>query len=123
MHVALAKQLRLYKPPPNVEDTKEQWIKEHAGKVISQVGFLESATPIARNPERFTPKRATILITKRFTLWFLSFDGHCLIYQFQEIKILFGYHFEYDDWLHVTFRFLFLFKLREIGKKNESFLF
>ncbi|KAF8028593.1 hypothetical protein BT93_E1276 [Corymbia citriodora subsp. variegata] len=60
---ALAQQLRLYKPPPpDSEDAEEQRIEEAAGKVVSQVGFPESATPIARDPERFTPKRAAVLI-------------------------------------------------------------
>lgn len=61
---ALAQQLRLYKPPPpDSEDAEEERIEEAAGKVVSQVGFPESATPIARDhPERFTPKRAAVLI-------------------------------------------------------------
>lgn len=60
--VALAQQLRLYKPPPSSEDAEEQRVEETAGKVVSQVGFPESATPIAGDPERFTPKRAAVLI-------------------------------------------------------------
>ncbi|XP_030552360.1 nudix hydrolase 15, mitochondrial-like isoform X2 [Rhodamnia argentea] len=60
--VGLAQQLRLYKPPPSFDDAEEQRIEEAAGKVVSQVGFPESATPIARDPERFTPKRAAVLI-------------------------------------------------------------
>ncbi|XP_030460161.1 nudix hydrolase 15, mitochondrial-like [Syzygium oleosum] len=60
--VALAQQLRLYKPPPDFEDAEEQRIEETAGKVVSQVGFPESATPMARDPGRFTPKRAAVLI-------------------------------------------------------------
>lgn len=58
----MAQQLRLYKPPPSAEDAEEQRIEETAGKVVSQVGFPESATPIAGDPERFTPKRAAVLI-------------------------------------------------------------
>ncbi|KAF8413786.1 hypothetical protein HHK36_001779 [Tetracentron sinense] len=60
----LAQQLRLYKPPPsftNDDDLEEQRIEESAGKVVSQVGFAESSTPIA-HPERFRPKRAAVLI-------------------------------------------------------------
>ncbi|KAK3431258.1 hypothetical protein EUGRSUZ_E02668 [Eucalyptus grandis] len=60
---ALAQQLRLYKPPPpDSEDAEEERIEEAAGKVVSQVGFPESATPIAGDPGRFTPKRAAVLI-------------------------------------------------------------
>ncbi|KAL3739956.1 hypothetical protein ACJRO7_021263 [Eucalyptus globulus] len=61
---ALAQQLRLYKPPPpDSEDAEEERIEEAAGKVVSQVGFPESATPIAGDHrERFTPKRAAVLI-------------------------------------------------------------
>ena len=33
-----------------------------AGKVVLQVGFVESATPIAQQSERFRPKRAAVLI-------------------------------------------------------------
>uniref|UniRef100_A0A5B7A9L7 Nudix hydrolase domain-containing protein n=1 Tax=Davidia involucrata TaxID=16924 RepID=A0A5B7A9L7_DAVIN len=60
----LAQQLRLYKPPPTFDDTdvEEQKIEESAGKVVSQVGFAESATPIAHQSERFRPKRAAVLI-------------------------------------------------------------
>lgn len=62
----LARQLRLYKPPPpkidETTDVEEQRIEESAGKVVSQVGFVESATPIAGKPEGFRPKRASVLI-------------------------------------------------------------
>ncbi|KAL7212921.1 hypothetical protein ACSBR2_015592 [Camellia fascicularis] len=60
----LARQLRLYKPPPTSDesDIEEQRIEESAGKLVSQVGFVESATPIASQPERFKPKRAAVLI-------------------------------------------------------------
>ncbi|XP_057949949.1 nudix hydrolase 15, mitochondrial-like [Malania oleifera] len=63
----LARQLRLYKPPPqtppsddDTDDIEEQRIEESARKVLSQVGFAESATSIV--PERFRPKRAAVLI-------------------------------------------------------------
>ncbi|XP_052182523.1 nudix hydrolase 15, mitochondrial-like [Diospyros lotus] len=63
---ALAQQLRLYKPPPTSGDADdaedEQKLEESAGKVVSQVGFPESATPIAAQPQRFRPKRAAVLI-------------------------------------------------------------
>ncbi|CAN1810529.1 Nudix hydrolase 15, mitochondrial [Linum perenne] len=58
--LALAQQLRLYQPPP--EEIEEQAMEDTAGKVITQVGFQESATPIAGNPDRFRPKRAAVLI-------------------------------------------------------------
>ncbi|XP_028110356.1 uncharacterized protein LOC114308864 isoform X3 [Camellia sinensis] len=60
----LARHLRLYKPPPTFDesDIEEQRIEESAGKLVSQVGFVESATPIASQPERFKPKRAAVLI-------------------------------------------------------------
>ncbi|KAJ4703596.1 nudix hydrolase 15, mitochondrial-like [Melia azedarach] len=61
--VALAQQLRLYKPPPcSEDDAEEQKIQETASKVVSQVGFQESVTPIAKDPERFRPKKAAVLI-------------------------------------------------------------
>ncbi|KAK9265627.1 hypothetical protein L1049_010098 [Liquidambar formosana] len=66
--ITLARQLRLYKPPPTIfdeedDDIEEQRIEEAAGKVVSQVGFAESVTPIAfHRPERFRPKRAAVLI-------------------------------------------------------------
>ncbi|GFY91923.1 nudix hydrolase homolog 15 [Actinidia rufa] len=60
---ALARQLRMYKPPPTIDESEEeQRIEEIAGKVVSQVGFVESATPIAQQSERFRPKRAAVLI-------------------------------------------------------------
>ncbi|XVF87374.1 hypothetical protein PTKIN_Ptkin18bG0115100 [Pterospermum kingtungense] len=58
---ALAQQLRHYKPP-SLDDNEEQVIEEAAGKVVSQVGFQESVTPVAQNPENFRPKRAAVLI-------------------------------------------------------------
>ncbi|KAI7999936.1 hypothetical protein LOK49_LG09G00834 [Camellia lanceoleosa] len=60
----LARQLRLYTPAPTFDesDIEEQRIEESAGKLVSQVGFVESATPIAGQPERFKPKRAAVLI-------------------------------------------------------------
>ncbi|CAK9321082.1 unnamed protein product [Citrullus colocynthis] len=60
--VALAQQLRLYKPPLLLDDIEEPSSEESNGKVVSQVGFPESATPISRDPERFRPKRAAVLI-------------------------------------------------------------
>lgn len=59
---ALAQQLRLYKPPPLWDDIDEPSSEESNGKVVSQVGFPESATPISRDPERFRPKKAAVLI-------------------------------------------------------------
>ena len=61
--LALAQQLRHYKPPPcSLDDNEERIIEEAAGKVFSQVGFQESVTPVAQNPEKFRPKRAAVLI-------------------------------------------------------------
>ncbi|KAI4296866.1 hypothetical protein L6164_036786 [Bauhinia variegata] len=60
--VALAQQLRLYKHPPFLDETEEQSVEESDGKVVSQVGFPESATPIAQQSEKFKPKRAAVLI-------------------------------------------------------------
>ncbi|BFG27887.1 hypothetical protein CerSpe_141610 [Prunus speciosa] len=62
--LALAQQLRLYKPPPfsSDDDIEEQRNEEIAHKVVSQVGFAESNTPIAQDPERFTPRRAAVLL-------------------------------------------------------------
>lgn len=66
---ALAQQLRLYKPPPPIDDDSKDDIQEETGKVVSQVGFAESSTPIAQNLEQerekeewFKPKRAAVLI-------------------------------------------------------------
>ncbi|XXG61494.1 hypothetical protein AAC387_Pa05g0092 [Persea americana] len=62
---ALAQQLRLYKPPPSPpssdDDEEEEKRQESARKVVSQLGFAESAAPIP-NPPKFTPKRAAVLI-------------------------------------------------------------
>ncbi|KAF5729153.1 hypothetical protein HS088_TW21G01311 [Tripterygium wilfordii] len=61
--LALAQQLRLYKAPsPSDDEIEERRIEETAGKVVSQVGFQESVTPVAADPERFRPKRAAVLI-------------------------------------------------------------
>lgn len=60
--LALAQHLRLYKPPPFPDDLAEQSIEENGGKVVSQVGFQESATPIPQHPEKFKPKKAAVLI-------------------------------------------------------------
>ncbi|CAI8618307.1 unnamed protein product [Vicia faba] len=60
--LALAQHLRLYKPPPFPEDIFEQSIEEESGgKVVSQLGFPESATKI-QHPEKFKPKKAAVLI-------------------------------------------------------------
>ncbi|KAJ4846861.1 hypothetical protein Tsubulata_011859 [Turnera subulata] len=61
--ITLAQQLRLYKAPSTpLDEIEEQRIEEAAGKVVSQVGFQESATPVAKDPERFRPKRAAVLV-------------------------------------------------------------
>ncbi|KAK7400651.1 hypothetical protein VNO78_11890 [Psophocarpus tetragonolobus] len=60
--LALAQHLRQYKAPSFPEDIVEQSIEESGGKVVSQVGFPESATPIDQNPEKFRPKKAAVLI-------------------------------------------------------------
>ncbi|KAK3039929.1 hypothetical protein RJ639_027764 [Escallonia herrerae] len=61
--MALARQLRLYQPPPTMDESEEERrVEESAEKVVSQVGFAESATPIANQTERFRPKRAAVLI-------------------------------------------------------------
>ncbi|KAM6557660.1 hypothetical protein CsatB_004679 [Cannabis sativa] len=62
--VALAQQLRHYKAPrmPFDDDSEEATSEESAGKVVSQVGVVESATPISRNSQRFKQKRAAVLI-------------------------------------------------------------
>ncbi|XP_024029267.1 nudix hydrolase 15, mitochondrial isoform X2 [Morus notabilis] len=60
--VALAQQLRLYKPTPTPLDADAEDDEEAAGKVVSQLGFAESAAPITRDPQRFRPKRAAVLI-------------------------------------------------------------
>lgn len=61
--ITLAQQLRLYKPPsPSPDEIEEQTIEETAGKVVSQLGFQESATPIPKDPQRFSPKRAAVLV-------------------------------------------------------------
>ncbi|KAJ8761511.1 hypothetical protein K2173_001646 [Erythroxylum novogranatense] len=62
--VNLAQQLRLYKPPPpSPDEIEEQNTEEEAaGKIVTQVGFQESATPLALDPQRFKPKRAAVLV-------------------------------------------------------------
>ncbi|RVW29666.1 Nudix hydrolase 15, mitochondrial [Vitis vinifera] len=61
----LARQLRLYKPSPppsdDYDDLEERGSEEAAGKVVSQVGFAESATSVEYEG-RFRPKRAAVLI-------------------------------------------------------------
>lgn len=46
----------------NDEAEEEERIQESAGKVVSQVGFAESSTPIVHQQERFRPKKAAVLI-------------------------------------------------------------
>ncbi|CAK9134667.1 unnamed protein product [Ilex paraguariensis] len=62
--IALAQQLRLYKPPPTLDDTddEEQRTEESVGKVVPQLGFAYSATPVFNQPKKFTPNRAAVLI-------------------------------------------------------------
>ncbi|KAL2494749.1 Nudix hydrolase 15 [Forsythia ovata] len=63
--MALAQQLRQYKPPPTPfdDDEEERKMEESAGKLVSQLGFAESVTPVAQQPpESFRPKRAAVLI-------------------------------------------------------------
>ncbi|GMH05492.1 hypothetical protein Nepgr_007332 [Nepenthes gracilis] len=66
--LALAQQLRLYKPPPPAGDDPED-IEPNTNKVISQVGFAESSAPIGsiqteerKNEEWFKPKTGAVLI-------------------------------------------------------------
>ncbi|KAJ0017413.1 hypothetical protein Pint_10461 [Pistacia integerrima] len=59
----LAQQLRHYKPPPScLDELEEQQIQETTGKVVSQLGFEESVTPVVRDPQWFRPKKAAVLI-------------------------------------------------------------
>ncbi|XP_002522533.2 nudix hydrolase 15, mitochondrial [Ricinus communis] len=52
--MALAHQLRFYKPPSaSPDEIEEQTI---------EVGFQESVTPIPKDPQRFRPKRAAVLV-------------------------------------------------------------
>ncbi|KAM1342807.1 hypothetical protein ACFX2F_007080 [Malus domestica] len=69
--IALAQKLHIYKPPPFPydDDIEEQRIEETAGKVVSQVGFAKSDTPVAKDPEKFRPKRAAVLICPAQSLW------------------------------------------------------
>ncbi|KAL8468175.1 hypothetical protein ACS0TY_031420 [Phlomoides rotata] len=61
--MVLAQQLRFYKPPLQPDDDEEKKIEESAGKVVSQLGFAESATSVPQQTvERFRPKRAAVLI-------------------------------------------------------------
>ncbi|XVF25693.1 hypothetical protein REPUB_Repub13aG0235800 [Reevesia pubescens] len=61
--LTLARQLRHYKPPPcSLDDNEERIMEEAAGKVVSQVGFQESVTPVVQNPAKFRPKKAAVLI-------------------------------------------------------------
>ncbi|XP_050221459.1 nudix hydrolase 15, mitochondrial-like isoform X1 [Mercurialis annua] len=61
--LALANQLRFYKPPSQSPDEiEEQNIEESADKVVSQLGFQESVTQISYDPQRFRPRRAAVLV-------------------------------------------------------------
>ena len=60
--LTLAQHLRQYKAPSFPEDIMEKRIEESGGKVVSQVGFPEAATPVGQNPEKFRPKKAAVLI-------------------------------------------------------------
>lgn len=57
---AISQQFRLYKPFDL--DAKEQSIEEHAEKIVSKVGLVESVAPIAEDQEILTPKRAAVLV-------------------------------------------------------------
>ncbi|CAN4087184.1 unnamed protein product [Withania somnifera] len=62
--LALSQQLRLYKPSVGDDDGtdfEEKKLEESVGKVVSQLGFQESVTPVVKT-ERFRPKRAAVLI-------------------------------------------------------------
>ncbi|CAN8303996.1 unnamed protein product [Cochlearia groenlandica] len=62
---ALSQQLRSYNPPPppfDDEAEETQADQDRVGKVVSQVGFQESITPISKDQEMFRPKRAAVLI-------------------------------------------------------------
>ncbi|KAH9608058.1 hypothetical protein KSS87_002111 [Heliosperma pusillum] len=70
---SLAQQLRLYKPPPEInddeDDDQENDIEKETGKVVNQLGFAESSNPIPHNLENVElhnkwvkPKRAAVLI-------------------------------------------------------------
>ncbi|KAK8503987.1 hypothetical protein V6N13_092787 [Hibiscus sabdariffa] len=61
--LALAQQLRHHKPPSSSwDDNDDRTIEEAAGKVVSLVGFQESATRVAQNSDDFRSKRAAVLI-------------------------------------------------------------
>lgn len=59
---ALATQLRLYKAPPTRAFDDEDNDEDSEGKFVSQVGVVESATPVIVMPDRFRAKRAAVLI-------------------------------------------------------------
>ncbi|GMJ14706.1 ARABIDOPSIS THALIANA NUDIX HYDROLASE HOMOLOG 15, nudix hydrolase homolog 15 [Hibiscus trionum] len=60
---ALTHRRRHHKPPsPSWDDNDERTIEEAAGKVVSQVGFQESATRLAQNSDNFRSKTAAVLI-------------------------------------------------------------
>ncbi|KAG4971413.1 hypothetical protein JHK85_037834 [Glycine max] len=58
----LAQRLRLYKPPPFPEDILDQIMEEKGDKVVSEVSYTKSATPIAQNTAKIGYKRAAVLI-------------------------------------------------------------
>ncbi|GAB2298613.1 Nudix hydrolase 15, mitochondrial [Dionaea muscipula] len=71
--LALAHQLRLYKPPPTVDEEEDgaEDIEPHTNKVIPSVGFPIGQTPAAvererererERDQRFKPKRAAVLV-------------------------------------------------------------
>lgn len=60
--LALANQLRLYRPPPESLGDEDEEEVSAGGKVVSQVGFAESAARDAAVVERFRPKRAAVLV-------------------------------------------------------------
>ena len=62
--IALAEELRLYKPPRQIYeiDVEEERIEDSSGKAVSKVCFPESATQVANQPKKFRPKRGAVLI-------------------------------------------------------------
>lgn len=56
----LAQRLRLYKPPPFPEDILDQIMEEKGDKVVSEVSYTKSATPIAQNTAKIGYKRAAV---------------------------------------------------------------
>ncbi|XP_072965131.1 nudix hydrolase 15, mitochondrial-like [Typha angustifolia] len=60
----LAQQLRLYKPPPSSSDSEESEDSaiDARGKVFSSLAVPESAATQLPQPERFRPKKASVLV-------------------------------------------------------------